>query len=201
MTPDYSWKYKTLPASKKPVIRQKATRRTGKYLAAIAIVGVAIFAIWFAVLPLINYSMQSGHEFSKHVSTNPSNASVELPRYAMNQPIRNDKLEITVTTIREGSNVLGSKKFYFVTAVLRNLRSDAPIQVSDSDFTLVDANGNLYFTYNISNQDEQVLGPLQTRSYELEFEIPRDATGLTLQFYSPKSAGGDSSVPVLFTLQ
>jgi hypothetical protein len=181
--------------------KKRANKKVARYLLGVAAIGIAICAVWFAILPLLDYSMQSGQEFSKHVSPYPSNASEDLPRYAMNQAIGNDKLEVTVTRTREGSSIIGGNRFYIVSITLRNLRSDAPIQVSNSDFTLVDADGNLYFTYNIGNGEVQVLDPLQTQSYEMEFKIPRDATGLTLQFYSPQSAGGDGSVPVLFSLK
>jgi hypothetical protein len=190
----------TALVSRYPAIPKKTVKKTVRYAAYIAVIGIAICAVWFAIIPLLQYSVKTGNEFSKTIGSNPANASMELPRYAINQPVKNDKFQVTVTRIREGSNVMNTNRFYYVTVALQNLRPDATIQISATDFTLVDKDENLYYTYGIGDKVTQDLGPLQGQSYELQFVIPREAQRLTLQFYSPEEAGGIRSEPVLFAL-
>jgi hypothetical protein len=190
----------TALVSRDPLIPKKMVKKAVRYAGYIAFMGIAACAVWFAIIPLLQYSVQTGQEFSKTMGSNPANASMDLPRYAINQPVRNDKFQVTVTRIREGSNVMNTNRFYYVTVALQNLRSDTAIQISASDFTLVDKDENLYYTYGIGDKVTQVLDPLQGQTYELQFVIPREAGRLTLQFYSPENAGGVRSEPVLFAL-
>ena len=181
---------------------QKRNLRKLAGLAGIAaIIVVAACLAWFVVLPLLHYSMASGQGFSDTIRADAADQSAALPRYAMNQAIRNNELEVTVTRTREGTNVLNANRFYFVTVSIRNLKADRRIQVSGGDFVLVDGAGNSYYTYGIGNKVAQDLGPLESQSYELNYEIPRDTRGLTLQFWFPKTgAGTGANIPVIFTL-
>lgn len=181
--------------------RKKEVAAVARYLGIIAAIGVVLCVIWFFVLPLLQYSMVSGRDFSTIIKADAADQSAALPHYAMNQKIHNDIIEISVTGVREGTNVLNANRFYYVTVLLRNMKQGGHVQVAGSDFILIDAKGNAYYTYGIGNKVAQDLGPLEEESFELNYEIPREATGMYLHFYFP---GTDtdlaSSTPVVFTL-
>jgi hypothetical protein len=175
--------------------------KAAKKLAIVVIIGIVLCAVWFVVLPLLNYSMVSGKDFSANVRAAAADQTASLPRYSLNQPVSNDELRVSVTGTREGSNVLNANRFYYVTVSLKSLKDNGRIAVSGSDFILVDKAGRSYYTYGIGNKVAQDLGPGDAQSYELAFEVPRDAGSLTLQFFFPQSGTGTAAnIPVIFTL-
>jgi hypothetical protein len=181
--------------------QKRDIQRVAKQLAIVAGIGIILCAIWFVVLPLLNYSMVSGHNFSATVRAGATDQAAGLPRYSLNQPARNSELEVIVTRTREGSNVLNANRLYYVTVALRNLKPQGRVLVSGSDFILGDAAGNTYYTYAIGDRVAQEIGPLETKSYELNYEIPRDTRAPDLQFWFPKTASGTvSGTPVIFSL-
>jgi hypothetical protein len=146
----------------------------------ILLCGLILAAVLFFVLPLVQYSLSSGQEFGTLSKTQDKTSKIDT--YLVNQPASDNNLRVTMTKTRDGAMSANSKKFFFVTVELRNLRTDQPIRVNAGDFTLLDAGGNPYPSYGLGDKIAQEIDPLSTESYELNYEIPADARDLKVQY-------------------
>jgi hypothetical protein len=159
-----------------------------KYLPVIGMIlicGVIIAAVLFFVLPLVQYSQSSGAEFG---TLSKTAGKTEIISISPNQSVTDGNLQITMTKTRDGVRSANSKKFFFVTTTLQNLRADQPVRISAGDFVLFDANGQRYLSYGIGDKIAQDIGPLRSETYELTYEIPNTAEGLNIQYNFPVSA-------------
>jgi hypothetical protein len=144
--------------------------------------------------------MVSGKDFSETIRADVAGQPYSSPPVPLDQVVSNNLLEIGVEKTRESSNVLTADRLYYVTVSLRNLQPDARITVSGSDFVLVDGEGTTYYAYGIGDQVAQELAPLESRSFEMGFGIPREARELTLHFTFPGSGNAAVTHPVVFAL-
>ena len=161
----------------------------------ISLLGGSLFCAFLVIVPLLHLSMVAGQDFSTIVNTIQSPPGPPVPEFKLNQTVRSADLEVTVVRTREGNNVLNANRFFFITVSLHNLRQDAPIQASGSDFILTDGDGHTYYTYGLGNSIAQDLPPLASQSYELEYEIPRNAAGLVLAVYFPRATQDSATGP------
>ena len=156
-----------------------------RYIPALGLVFFCIVlfvTVLVCVLPLIQYSLVSGEEFGIISKASRSPAMTITP---MNQPAGNDKLQVSVSGVRDGTPSANSKKFLLVTVTLHNLQEKSSSRVACMDFTLHDGSGHSYAAYSLDGKIAVEVPPLSTRSYDLTFEIPRDATDLDLQYTIP----------------
>jgi hypothetical protein len=154
-------------------------------LGMILLCGAVIAAVIFFILPTINYSLVSGQETG--TMTKNADLSSIATTYPLNQMTGDGNLQVVMTKTREGARSANSRKFLFVTVSLQNLRSDKPIRVPASDFTLIDSSGVQYASYGIGDKIIQEIDPLASEAYELMYEIPQDATNLKIRYNFPGS--------------
>jgi hypothetical protein len=127
----------------------KKADNLGRYL-KVGLVLVFLILIIIVALPAARYSMTIGQNFSDAVSAGPTGAPII--ESALNRPVGNDNLQITVSSARDGQNTYNSNKFFLVSIFLKNTRETGNIQVSNSDFSLVDSGGVQYFPYSIGSK-------------------------------------------------
>lgn len=166
-------------------------------LGMVLVCGIIIAAVLFAIIPLVQVSLASGQEFGTLSKTLGQSA---ITTYLMNQPASNGNIQLAITKIRDGAKSAESKKFFFATITIQNLRSDNPLQVASGDFILLDAAGNSYPSLGIGEKVAQEVAPSDSGTYDIMFEIPQDATGLEIQYGFPAS-GDRSAQTVLFHLE
>lgn len=167
----------------------------------ISLAGCALLCVFLFVIPLLNLSIVAGQDASTIVGLIQAPPAAEVPAYTINQTVRSDSMEVTVLKTREGTNVLNGDRFFFVTVNLRNPRHDVHLRISGSDFVLTDAQGHTYFTYGLGDSIAQDMPPQASQSYELEYEIPRTATGLVLAAYFPRAEQSSATEhPALFAV-
>jgi len=158
-----------------------------KYLPVLGMIllcGVIIAAVLFVVIPLVQASLATGQEFG---TLSKTTGQTPVITYQMNQPAGNGNLQVTVIKTRDGAKSANSKKFFFVTVTLQNLRSDSPSRVASADFTLLDGGGNPYPSLGLGDTVAQEIAPLTAETFDLTYEIPQDAYGLKIQFSFPAS--------------
>ena len=176
--------------------RKEELKKHLPLLGMLLLCAVFIAAVLFVVLPLVQVSLTSGQEFGTLSKTAGQTA---ISSYLMNQPASNGNIQITVTKTRDGAMSANSKKFFFVTVTLQNLRSDNPLRVAAGDFLLLDTIGNHYSPLALGEKVAQEIPPLNSGSYDLMFEVPQDAEGLKIQYSFPAS-GWQSAHTALFLL-
>jgi hypothetical protein len=157
------------------------------FLAMLLVCGAIIAAILFLVLPLVQYSLTSGLETGTLSKT--AGQSTAPTAYSMNQPASDGSLQVTIVKIRDGAMSANSKKFLFVTVALQNLRPDTPVHVAAGDFSLIDIAGTRLPSYGMGDKIGQDIGPLSSESYDLTYEVPKDAADLKIQYSFPGSVG------------
>lgn len=166
------------------------------FLGMLLLCGAVIAAVLFFVLPLVQYSLTSGQEFGTLSKT--AGQSTEPTVYTINQPASDGRLQVTMVKTRDGAASANSKKFIFVTVTLQNLRADKSLRVSANDFTLIDATGAQSPSYGLGDKIGQDIGPLRSESYDLIYEVPRDAENLKIRYGFPGST--DNSGRTVFFL-
>jgi hypothetical protein len=170
-----------------------------KYLPIMGMVvvcGAIIAAVLFFILPLVQYSLSSGQEFGTASGTR---GTFTVVAHSLNQPAADGNLQVAMVKTRDGAKSANSKKFLFVTTNLKNLRSDKPVHVAASDFTLVDAADQQYLSYAIGDKIAQDLSPLGSASYDLVYEVPEAANSLKIWYTFPASSDA-SAKSVVFLL-
>jgi hypothetical protein len=150
------------------------------FLAMLVLCGMIIAAILFFVLPLVQYSLSSGQEFGT-LSKTAGQSSAPIV-YSMNQPAGDGNIQLAITKTRDGAMSANSKKFLFVTVTLQNLRADKPVRVAASDFTLIDDTDALYPPFGLGDKIGQDIAPLSSQSYDLTYEVPKDAENLRIRY-------------------
>lgn len=163
---------------------RKADNR-GRYL-KIGLVLASLILIIFIALPAVRYSMSIGQNFSEAVSAEQTGAPII--ESSLNRPVGNDNIQITVTSARDGQNTYNSNKFFLVSILLKNTRDTGNIQVSGSDFVLVDSEGLQYFPYSVGSKVTYNLNASQGTSTELTFIIPQNVTAKKVLFTFPETS-------------
>lgn len=156
----------------------------GRYL-KVGLVLVFLILIIIVTLPAARYSMTLGQNFTEAVSAEKTGAP--LIESSLNRPMGNDNLQITVNSARDGQKTYNSNKFFLVSVYLKNTRDTGNIQVSSSDFSLVDSGGMQYFPYSIGSKVTYDLNASQSTTTELTFVIPQNATAKKLLFTFPET--------------
>jgi hypothetical protein len=174
---------------------RKRVSRLIRNIVIIALIGGVLYGALLFIIPLLHLSVIAGQDFSAVVNTIRSPTAPPVPTYTMNQTARSANLEVTILQTREGTNLLNANLFFFITVRLLNPLKDTPVQVSGSDFVLTDAEGHTYYTYGLGDSIAQELAPQSSQSYELEYEVPRSASGLVLAVYFPQIASGSAAEP------
>jgi len=159
--------------------------------------GILVAAVLFVVIPLVQLSLTSGQEFGTLSKTAGQTA---VSTYLLNQPASDGNFQVCMEKTRNGAVSFNSKKFFFVTVSLRNLRSDTPVRITSGDFILLDAFGNPYSSLGLGERVAQEIAPLDSGSYDLMFEIPQDTGSKKIQYSFPAS-GDRSGQTVLFLLE
>lgn len=163
----------------------KKVENGGRYL-KVGLVLLSLILIAFIALPGVQYSMSVGQNFSDAVSAEQTEAP--MIESSLNRPMGNDNLQITVTSARDGQNTYNSNKFFLVSVYLKNTRDTGNIQVSTSDFELVDSEGTQYFLYSMGSKVTFDLNASQGTSTELTFVIPQNATAKKVLFTFPETS-------------
>jgi hypothetical protein len=180
---------------------KKRARGGVRKIGIIALTAGSLICIFLFVLPLLNTPMAAGQDFSTISKALRAPPAPTGPVYTLNQTVRSPAMEVTVLSIREGTTVPNSNRLFFVTVNLRNPSHDTHLRISGSNFVLTDSLGQTYFTYDPGDTLTQDLPPQVSKSYEIEYEIPRDASGLVLQTYFPRDTPGSADqLPALFAL-
>jgi hypothetical protein len=76
-----------------------------------------------------------------------------------------------------------------VTIYIKNIRSGGNVQISNSDFEMIDSEGARYFPYGIGSKVMYDLSPGQGTNAELTYVIPQKVAGKKIQFTFPGSTG------------
>jgi hypothetical protein len=152
------------------------------------ILGGAVLLVVFVILPLVQYSHTFGKNLSETVSANSAAESEEIAEYSLNEPVSDGDLEITVLSAHDGQNTYNSNKFFIVTVYLKNIRTSGNIQISNSDFVLIDREGTPYYPYGIGSKVMYDLSPSQGNAAELTFVIPQKALAKQIQFTFPATS-------------
>jgi hypothetical protein len=180
---------------------KKQPRGGVRKIGIVALTAVFLVCIFLFALPLLNTSTAAGPDFSTVSKTLRAPPAPAGPVYTLNQTVRSETMEVTVLSTREGTNVLNSDRFFFVKVNLHNPSPDHHLRISGSDFVLTDGQGQTYFTGGLNDTITQDLPPQGSKSCELEYEIPRDTSGLVLQVYFPRETPGSADqLPALFAL-
>jgi hypothetical protein len=164
-----------------PVIDEKIPA----YLKIGLVLCVSVILIVFVIVPGIQYSLLFVQNFSDALSGKPVAGSLPVPEYPLNRPVQYNGLKITVVSARDGQNTYNSNKFFMVTVQLENIQAGENIQVSSSNFELIDSKGTKYFPYGIGSQVTYDLSPHQGISTGLIFVIPQKDTAKKIQFQFP----------------
>jgi hypothetical protein len=164
---------------------KKADNR-GRYLKIGLILCVSLILIIFIALPAVRYSMSLGQNFTNAVSAEQTKAPII--ESALNRPVGNDNLLITVNSAHDGQNTYNSNKFFLVSIHLKNTRGAGNIQVSGSDFVLVDSEGTQYFPYSMGSKVTFDLNASQSATTELTFVIPQNTTAKKVLFTFPETS-------------
>ena len=156
---------------------------------AVIIIGISLLLLLFVIAPLIQYSLTSGQYFHEILLAKSMTGSPAIRQYGINEPVNNTDLQVTVTSAQDGENIYNSQKFFRISVQLRNLNPDKNIQVSGSDFFLIDAGGKIYYPYSIESRIMYNVNPLDTGVPDLLFIIPQNTPpGKKLRFTFPKTA-------------
>lgn len=158
----------------------------GKYLKGVLVLCVSLALIILIALPVARYSMSIGQNFTEAVSATETGAP--LIESSLNRPVGNNNLQITVSSARDAQNTYNSNKFFLVSVFLKNTRDTGNIQVSNSDFVLVDSGGIQYFPYSIGSKVTYDLNASQSATAELTFVIPQNVTATKLLFTFPETS-------------
>jgi Domain of unknown function (DUF4352) len=175
--------------------RKKRAVSLVRKVGIISLMGGSLFCAFLFVIPVLHLSMETGQDFSTIINTVQSPKGPPVPEFTLNQTVSSPDLAVTVVRTREGNNLLNADRFFFITVNLQNLQKDTPLRASGSDFILIDAEGHSYYTYGLGNSIEQDLPPQSDKSYELEYEIPRNAAGLVLAVYFPRATPESATEP------
>jgi hypothetical protein len=163
----------------------KKADNLSRYL-KVGLVLVFLILIIFVALPAVRYSMTIGQNFTNAVSAEQTDAPII--ESALNMPIGNDNLQITVSSARDGQNTYNSNKFFLVSIHLKNTRGAGNIQVSGSNFVLVDSEGTQYFPYSMGSKVTFDLNASQSTTTELTFVIPQNAMAKKVMFTFPETS-------------
>jgi hypothetical protein len=141
---------------------------------------LVLILIVFVVLPAFHYSVNFGRNLSEIISAKP----VETPQtqYVLNEQVANNNLRISITSARDGQNTYNSNKFFLVSVAMKNIRESGNIQVSGSDFELIDSEGTRYYPQSMGSKVLYDLSPSQDASAELTFVIPQKVTAEKILF-------------------
>lgn len=157
-------------------------------LKVLVILCIAILILIYVILPVVQYSNTFGRNFSETVSAKSASDVQKIPEYSLNSPAGNGDLEITINSARDGQNTYNANKFFIVTVSLKNLKSGGNLEVSSSDFSLVDSEGMQYIPYGIGSKVIYDLSPLQSGSAELTFVIPQNVKAKQVRFTFPRTS-------------
>jgi hypothetical protein len=164
------------------------TQKTGKinpFLKIGLVLGVSLILILFVIFPAVQYSRSYGQNFSETVSAKSAAESHLIAEYPLNQEIANNGLHISVLSARDGQNTYNSNKFFIVMVNLKNTGTSGNIQVSSSDFELIDSEGRTHFPYGIGSMVMYDLSPSQGSTADLTFVLPQKVTGTKVRFTFP----------------
>jgi hypothetical protein len=162
---------------------QKA-KKINSYLKIGLVFCVLVILVIFVILPAVQYSHTFGQNFSETVSTKSAAVS-PIPEYPLNQQVENGNLQITINSARDGLNTYNSNKFFIASVYLKNNRTAGNVQVSGTDFELIDSEGTKYYPYGIGSTVMYDLSPSQSGSGDLTYMIPQRVTGRKIQFTFP----------------
>jgi hypothetical protein len=161
-------------------VDRKKAEKTGTYLKIGLILGISLILAVFVALPAFQYSMTIGRNLSDAVSAEPPES---IPvEHSLNQPVGNNNLQITINSARDGQNTYNSNKFFIISVYLKNVRDTGNVQISSSDFELIDSEGAHYFPYGIGSKVTYDLSPSQGTNAELTFIIPQTVTAKKILF-------------------
>jgi hypothetical protein len=149
------------------------------------VVLASILLVIFVVLPAVQYSHTFGRNFSETISAKSAADLQPVTEYPLNRPVENSDLQISVISARDGQNTSNANKFFLVTVYLKNMRNDGNVQISSSDFELIDSEGIRYFPYGIGSKIMYDLSPTQSSSADLTYVIPQQVEGKKIQFTFP----------------
>jgi hypothetical protein len=149
---------------------------------------ISIILIIFIILPAIQYSRIFSQELSEKVSVNSTAELQTIAEYPINQSLENGALRITVNSARNGQNTYNSNRFFIVSVYLENTKNGGNVQVSSSDFELIDSEGTRYAPYGIGSKVMYDLSPSQGSAAELTFIVPQNAIIKKVGFTFPGSS-------------
>jgi uncharacterized membrane protein YvbJ len=173
---------------------QKA-RKINSYLKIGLVLCVLVILVIFVILPAVQYSHTVGQNFSEKVSAN-SGAVSPVPEYRLDQQVENGNLQVTLNSARDGLNTYNSNKFFIASVHLKNNRTAGNVQVSGTDFELIDSEGTKYYPYGIGSTVMYDLSPSQSSTGDLTYMIPQRVTAEKIQFTFPAASAlaGDRAV-------
>ena len=146
---------------------------------------VSLVLIIFVILPVIQYSHMFGQDFSEKLSAKSAAESQPISEYSLDQLVENGGLRITINSARNGQNTYNSNRFFIVSVYLENTRTGGNVQVSSSDFELIDSEGTKYAPYGIGSKVMYDLSASQGSPAELTFIIPQKVIAKKIQFTFP----------------
>ena len=162
------------------VIDQKKAEKNLMYLKTGLILCISLIVVIFVVPPASRYAITAGQNLSDAVSAEP--ADLPVAEYPLNHPVGNNNLRITVKSARDGENTYNSNRFFVVSVFLKNVRDAGNVQVSGSNFELIDSDGTRYFPYSLGSKVMYDLSPSQESTAELTFVIPQKVTAEKVLF-------------------
>jgi hypothetical protein len=164
----------------------KKPEQSSRYLKIGLVVCVSLILIIFIVMPAARYSMTLTQNFTDAVSAEQTSAP-QLES-SLNRPVGNNNLQITVISGRDGQNTYNSNKFFLVSVYLKNTRESGNLQVSNSNFGLVDSEGMQYSPYSIGSRVTYDLNASESTTADLTFVIPQNVTAKKVLFTFPETS-------------
>jgi hypothetical protein len=161
--------------------------KTRDYITYSLIIGISLILLVFVIIPFVQFSMASGQDFSAAVKNKSADELQQISQYNLNEPVSDNNLRINVISARDGQNTYNSNKFFIVSVYIKNLKTAGNIQVSNSDFELIDSDGTRYFPYGIGSKVLYDLSPTESSFAELTFIIPQKVSGKKIQFTFPST--------------
>jgi predicted nucleic acid-binding Zn ribbon protein len=180
-------------------ILKEDTKKNERVISLVKIGFFLVILLLFIVvvlLPAIQYFRIFGQELSEQVSVNSSAGSQTIAEYPLNQSLENGVLRITVNSARNGQNTYNSNRFFIVSVYLENTGTGGNVQVSSSDFELIDSEGTKYAPYGIGSKVMYDLSPSQGSSAELTFVVPQNVVIKKVRFTFPGTTAFASNRPV-----
>jgi hypothetical protein len=167
----------------------KKAFRLHPYVKISLVVGISVVLLVFVIIPFIQLSMHTGQSFSEDIRNKSEAEAKAVTEYPASQPANNGKLQVQITSARDGQNTYNSQKFFIASVYLQNLQTDKNVLGTSSDFELIGSDKNLYLPYGVGSKVQVDLRPGQTGSAEVTYVIPQAMTGTKLQFTFPEEYG------------